>query len=665
MKKWHLAVSILMVVLVGGMISPVWATETDPNDPAVTLDTVVVTASREPETLASVPANVTVISADQITNSTAQSVPEALAQLAGIHISDVTGNGRNFSVDLRAFGESAPANVLVTVDGRRINQADLSGVDWALIPLNRIARIEVVRSGRGAVLYGDNAAGGVINIITKEGEAFAAEGTLRYGSYDTFGAEAALSGTARDLTYALSASYRDTDGYRDNSQSELSNAGLSLGFEPGERFRLTASGGYHDDNTGLPGALKQSDFEAGADRTDSLNPEDFADTQDGYAKGGAEIFFLSDSAFKIDLGFRNRQFSSYSTFAGGDFQGDTDIDTITVSPQVTMGEKIGKFANRLILGVDYTNSVEDIVNTSLFFGETTTGQFELEKTNIAYFIHDEFEPVEKLTVSAGYRRDEADFDFSSGATAKTSQDVDAFTAGLNYLLAPQSNVYFSYSRSFRYPLLDELFNFFTNTIDAGLVPQTSDDYEVGLRYRFDSGLALETALFQIDTQDEIFYNPNNFANENLDGDTRRQGVALSLDQTLGRLTIGAAYTYTKAEISGGAFDGNTVPNVAENVASANVGYNFDFGFSVMLIAQYVGERWFISDFGNAFGQQEDYLLLNAKLAYQWQRLKFFVDLNNITDEAYSAYGVLGGFPTERAYYPSPKFNATAGVSIAL
>jgi len=532
-----------------------------------------------------------------------------------------------------------------------------------LIPLNRIERIEIVRNGRGAVLYGDNAAGGVINIITKEGDAFTAEGELLYGSYDTFKADAGLSGTARDLTYALSASYKDTNGYRDNAHSEASDVGLSLGFEPGERFRLTASGGYHDDNTGLPGALKQSDLDAGVERTATLNPEDYADTQDAYALGGAEFYFLTNSTFKIDLGFRNRQFSSYSSFDGGNFQGDTDIDTLTFTPIITIAENIGQFNNRLIVGFDYTDATEDIVNTSLFFGSTTRGQFELAKTNSAFFIHDEFEPLENLTVSAGYRHDEADFDFSSGTTAETSQDVDAYTAGVNYLFAPQSNVYFSYSRSFRYPLLDEFFNFFTSTINDDLAPQTSDDYELGVRYRLENGLTLEAAVYQIDTQDEIFYNQSTYANENLDGDTRRQGAELSLAQTLGRVTVGATYAYTDAEISGGAFDGNSVPNVAENTASAQVGYAFDFGLSLMLIAQYVGERWFISDFSNAFDQQEDYFLLNAKLAYRWRQLNFFVDINNITDEEYSAYGVLGGVPTEKAYYPSPKFNAAAGVSV--
>ena len=77
------------------------------------------------------------------------------------------GNRRNYRVDLRGFGETAQSNTLVLVDGRRINQADLSGTDWALIPIDRVKRIEIIRGGRGSILYGDNAAGGVISARTK------------------------------------------------------------------------------------------------------------------------------------------------------------------------------------------------------------------------------------------------------------------------------------------------------------------------------------------------------------------------------------------------------------------------------------------------------------------------------------------------------------------
>lgn len=139
------------------------------------LKEVVVTATRQEEEISSVPANVSVISETEIENSPARDVPDLLRTEAGVHVSDISGNNRSYTVDLRGFGETAGSNTLVLVDGRKINQADLSGTDWTLIPLDRIERIEVIRGGRGSVLYGDNAAGGVVNIITKEGRDFKAK----------------------------------------------------------------------------------------------------------------------------------------------------------------------------------------------------------------------------------------------------------------------------------------------------------------------------------------------------------------------------------------------------------------------------------------------------------------------------------------------------------
>ncbi len=108
------------------------------------------------------------------------------------------------------------------------------------------------------------------------------------------------------LSYALSGSYLTSDGYRDNSDTEAKDVGINLGYYQNDIVKWNLSSGYHKDSTGLPGAIKASDFAAGASRTDSLHSDDFADVEDYYVKGGPEIFFLSDSKFKMDISFRKR-----------------------------------------------------------------------------------------------------------------------------------------------------------------------------------------------------------------------------------------------------------------------------------------------------------------------------------------------------------------------
>jgi iron complex outermembrane receptor protein len=286
-----LFVTLVLFVLAGfAQAADDAKSETDETE-TVTMEEIVVAATRYEEKLSAVPANISLITEGDIANSTAKDIPSILRTQVGIHVTDVMGNRRNNRVDLRGFGETAQSNTLVLVDGRRINQADLSGTDWALIPLDRVKRIEIIRGGRGSVLYGDNAAAGVINIITKEGDKFKTGAEVLVGSYDTFIGNAYVSGSYKNLSYAISGNYLNSDGYRDNSDTEAKDLGFNLGYFFGDLMQLNLSAGFHEDDTRLPGSLKASDFAAGASRRDTLTPDDFADVDDYYIKVNPEIFF--------------------------------------------------------------------------------------------------------------------------------------------------------------------------------------------------------------------------------------------------------------------------------------------------------------------------------------------------------------------------------------
>ena len=113
----------------------------------------------------------TVITAEEIAHSPAQTLQEIIAQAPGVQLTSLFGgvNGAKTSVDLRGFGAFATSNTLVLINGRRLNDIDMAGVDFSTIPRDSIERIEITRGNSGAVLYGDNAIGGVINIVLKNG----------------------------------------------------------------------------------------------------------------------------------------------------------------------------------------------------------------------------------------------------------------------------------------------------------------------------------------------------------------------------------------------------------------------------------------------------------------------------------------------------------------
>lgn len=652
---------LILIILLASFCLPTGAYSKIETD---ALEEIVVTATRYEERLTNVPANVTIITEDDIKNSTAKDIPDLLRNETGIFVSDVTGNRRSIAVDIRGFGETGPSNTLVLVDGRRTNQADLSGVDWSQIPLDRVKRIEIIRGAKATLLYGDNATGGVINIITKEYDSPLAGAGIAAGSYNTFKTNAYANLTAKNLNLFLSGSLLKSSGYRDNSETESKDLGINLNYYLKDTLRLGFSAGYHKDNTGLPGALKESELASGISRRATTKPFDFADTEDYYFKFSPELQFKGENSFRIDFSFRSRAFLSYASGDWGNFTGDSEIQTISISPSVLLKNKIGSADNKLVAGFDYHRFDNDIINDSLFFGTFSKGIYKLQKKNYGFYIHDELRLTEPLFLSAGYRYDKAEFHFEPSTPRSVKMSKNLLTGGINYTFYKKSYIYLSYSKGFRYPLLDEIYSFFTNTINTNLKTQSSDTYEIGVRHYFSDNIYSHLNLFGIKTEREIIYNPITYNNENLDGKTSREGIEFILSAKLARwLLLKSGYTYTRARIKDGSFADSAIPNVPQHKASAEVVTTPEKGLTLSLNGLYVGTRPFISDFPNDFDRQKSYILINCKLKYQWKNILLFLDINNITNTEYSEYGVIGGFPLEKTYYPSPKRNFMAGISV--
>jgi iron complex outermembrane receptor protein len=175
MKRKHILTALLCEV------TPLAQAATD------SLDEVVVTATRFKDKTTDKPVNLSVITREDIQQSSARTLPELLSEQAGITARDFFGNNAaSATVDMRGFGAAAGQNTLILLDGRRITDPDMSGVQWASIPFAAIERIEILR-GSGAVLYGDGASSGVINIITRTPSRQGGSGEVsgRVGSYGT------------------------------------------------------------------------------------------------------------------------------------------------------------------------------------------------------------------------------------------------------------------------------------------------------------------------------------------------------------------------------------------------------------------------------------------------------------------------------------------------
>jgi len=227
--------------------------EEETQAPTFVLDEIVVTAERQEEKVRRIPASVTVITAADIERSSAQNIVDLLSAEGGLVQRGVLGNEKKANVDIRGMGETSVSNVLVLVDGVRLNPPDMAGPDFSTLSLDQVERIEILR-GAGSVLYGDGAVGGVINIMTKPvGGKPEASVKAEAGTYQTYAATGSARRSFGALHLSAIGNYSDSDGYRDRGYLWNKNLNTNVAYDLGERLTLTAGLRLHKDRHGFPG----------------------------------------------------------------------------------------------------------------------------------------------------------------------------------------------------------------------------------------------------------------------------------------------------------------------------------------------------------------------------------------------------------------------------
>lgn len=180
------------------------------------LDTIVVTANRQAHALKDTMGDVTVVSREELQRSGADSIPAILARQPGVQITD--NGGRQTPTGIMLRGANAN-HTLLMIDGVRINSSVQGGANWMAMDPAAIERIEILR-GAASSLYGSDAIGGVVNIITRKGEGdrpLSAWAELGAGSHSTVRSATGFSGSASGWDYALTASMAESDGYSSTS----------------------------------------------------------------------------------------------------------------------------------------------------------------------------------------------------------------------------------------------------------------------------------------------------------------------------------------------------------------------------------------------------------------------------------------------------------------
>ena len=236
-----------------------------PADELGDLSPIVVEASRSNDTVGQMNKDVSIITSQDIANSPAKTLPDLLNNVPGVNVS-IKDNIKDSQpqIDMGGFGVTGISNVLVMVNGERLNTPDLTGPDLSLIDLNSIDHIEIIQ-GAQTVLYGDNAVGGIINIVTKKGSSNTKPSVTLTSEVDSYKGNKdgmGLNGGLSKLTYQFDYDRQQSNGFRSDSNYWANDYDTRLKYAPTDVFDVDLSQGYHLDRYRLPGGLTIAEIDS-------------------------------------------------------------------------------------------------------------------------------------------------------------------------------------------------------------------------------------------------------------------------------------------------------------------------------------------------------------------------------------------------------------------
>ncbi|WP_038974894.1 TonB-dependent receptor, partial [Bradyrhizobium genomosp. III] len=633
----------------------------------------------------------TVITAADIAHSPSQTLAEIIAtQTPGAQITTFYGGqiGAKTSVDLRGFGAFATANTLVLVNGRRLNDVDMAQVDLSTIPLNSIERIEVTRGNSGAVLYGDNAVGGVINIVTRNGVGgppVTARIEAGFGSFNTRLGNVSTSLNSGPWSTSFYGNTVRTDGYRDNNRYSQQNGVGNLNYTtPGLTAFLTVTGDNQE--LRLPGGRTVDPSiglnEVATNRRGTSTPFNYANQQGIGATAGFTKTLVNGVDLIVDGGVRDKKqqsafFSSPTpvpAFFSSTYVG-SHLTTWSITPRLSVKSLLLGMPSQLLTGIDYYDASFE-QNRGAGQGLAPWHNYDLRQQTVAGYFQHTLGIAPTTDISYGARlqnvslaaRDNFDpaapFNADIGALPLTSNETQyALHFGAEHRLNDQVSLFGRVARAFRTPDVDERLSsgpsFDPLTFAAipqtfQLKTQTSQDIEGGVRIK-GGGLQLQSSLYLMDLTNEVHFNPVLFYNTNLDP-TRRYGSETSLSYRVNdALLLRSGVAYTSAVFREGIWAGNDVPLVSRYTASAGVTWNIWQNYVVLdATARFWSERRMDNDQAGTQKPIPANGTIDLKLSGQVERYFWSLSVNNVLNALYYDYAIASTFTDGRfSAYPLP------------
>ena len=584
---------------------------------------------------------------DDIKNSKATNIYDFLSQNTSLSLAPSSGNRFSKKISARGYGLTIGShNLVVTLNGRRLNNIDTSGPEIAGVNINDIERVEITK-GSGSVIYGDSAMAGAIHFYTKKNIQTKISTTSgNYGVSQT-SASVGINDEKIDLNISLDNSKHDgfhkaaTGGVKDKGKQTKSSIGGTYTTDGGTEISLD----LYRTNSDIryPNYLSDAQFEADPTGSGSGSRYTYRDAESSTTnfkvkRNWGENFEFTTNRSAIDKESRN--FYSYSGATVDNYKYDYKSNDYLLT--YTNGDI------KIDSGVNIFDGKRTVESTSVSSRNTTSKENLGVFSQLQYFRNDS-------VFTVGARSEKVDYKYSpeSGTALSGEYDLNAFDIGINTSLSPNTTIFTNYNHAFQAPLIDRFFISATwpatGQVFNGFVrPSKSRTFNIGLNHLTDNSKTKLT-LYRSNIKDEMFLCKSNAASDcglygdnlNLDK-SHKQGLELQNKYVFSpKWSTGLNYAYTIAKIDSddkgaGALNGKTNPMTSKHNISASVIYSLNNKTNMTLTQKYRSEAFAEEDYANIFTKkQPEYNSTNFNFSYNPNDdLSFSFDVENLFENSY-------------------------------
>ncbi len=561
-----------------------------------------------------------IYTAEDIEKSHAQNVYSFLNEHTSLITSSGHGNSFSQKLDIHGYGiGDGYQNIVVTLNGRRLNNIDMTSQLLGSIPVNTIERIEILK-GAGSAVYGDGTNAAVINVITKEGN----HNELGFysGNYHSLGQSLYLSSSKERYSYSLHLNHSDTDGSRvidtdgNRDLQKSTDGGGEFSYRPTDKLEVRAGAQFTRNDTIYGRPMTLAEYKANPSQEGSAGYGSTRQSFNSNVLNTAAVYTLNENTSIEVAGSREIKQLNYITYAS------------------IANYRYNEF--RTQINYDSTQ-FKAAAGASGAWGEREGYGNKTSKDNKALYTTIEYH-ADQHTLSAGGRHENVSYEYLSSSAASSQHDsLNGYEAGYAYRLSPKQSAFAHYTHAYQAPDIDRFFNW-GGTFNGFIQPMKSDTYTLGYNFITPAN-KLKISTYYVNLDNEIYYHAATYANTNID-QSHKYGIDI-FDQWLisDRFNIAFNYNYVQAIIdheqeSGDDYSGKKLPGVSNHNAKATLSYLPNAHTTFSLTQLYRSSAYAQEDFSNSLSQKQDtYHSTNLSATYAKDNYEIFAKINNLFDQS--------------------------------